>query len=209
MHALVGFQLVLVIAPLYWWKKRQIDRATILGLGVFLIAAGIYLLFMTPPAMSSSEAAIFLESKGNIYHISPFNQPLFEWARTVGVLALSLAAYFVYLRDNGSANLLAGAIIFGACAAVLLGTIAVVFPSVRLAQFQPMRIYLWIDFFAHILIILATARALMRRSPAGLLLLGYLVLTIAVSLWALPFVALTLSYFAVRRFAVWCWPYVP
>lgn len=200
-HAIIGFQHFLIVAPVYLWHKRQLTFTDLVGIAFFSVCALVYLIFMTPPPMSPQEAMIFLGSKGAMYHVSPFDHSLYDWARASLVLLLSIVLFHVYLRDNIQARLLVGFVVWGSCAALILGTIAVIFQPVRLAQFQPMRIFFWVWFFAHILIIWATFMAIHQRAITRFYLLGYLLLSITVSLWALPFAGLLLVYLFAKRMA--------
>jgi hypothetical protein len=193
-HSLIGLHLVLITAPVYWYMRRRFTWETLVGGAIFATSVFLYLLYMAPPAMSPEEAMLFLQTKGDMYHISPFDQSWLEWLRAVTVLGLALLAYYTFLRDSEPAGLLTRFVVWGTIMAVLLGMIAVVFEPLRLVQMQPMRLFLWVWFFAQILLIFATVRAFGQGSPAAPLLLGVLLMDIVVSLWILAFIAFGLVY---------------
>jgi hypothetical protein len=151
--------------------------------------------------MSGQEAQIFLETKGSIYHISPFNHSLLDWIKALGTIGMALIVYKQFLEGNDDSRLLVGFIIVGTIAGVLLGTIAVAWQPVRLAQFQPMRIFYWVGFFTYIVLLLGTSQAISQRSPVGFLLLGWVLLSIVESLWSLAFVAIIVAYLSIKIMA--------
>jgi hypothetical protein len=155
------------------------------------------MIFMAPASMSSEEASIFLDAKGTMPHISPLNQKAFGWLELGGYMSLVWLAHRHLTNANERASLMIHFTLFGTFFGLLLSFAAVLSGSVRLAQFQPMRIFMWVTLLIFILLVTNTMDALRKSLPIGVVLLGALMLSVLNSTWSIAFVLIGGGYFLI------------
>ena len=198
-HSIIGLQFVLSVAPPLLLLERRAWRAHLPGVLLLGAAMLAYALFFGPPAMTTAEADIFLAAKGSIDHVSLLNQDWRSWLAAVGVLALATAVYHHLLRGDRRYDLLFWAMVSGGVAGLAISALALLTRLVPLVQIQPMRTFLWVTFFAYLLLALATARAWRQAPWLGLILTGFVVSTILGFIWWLAFAGLGVGYVLLAR----------
>ena len=77
-HVLVGLQLLLCFGPALLWR-RDFSKGFLAGAAVFAACCVIYLLTMTPPALTPAEWQLFVATNGHTAHISLFNHGWVDW----------------------------------------------------------------------------------------------------------------------------------
>src|ERR1039458_9514022 len=97
--------------------------------------------------MSAEETQIFLKAKGDYVHISPYTQPIIGWVSLGCNLVLMFLLYRIFSNHTRAEKLFLYGIITGVVITLVLAFAAVNFHSARLAQFQPMRTFTWINIF--------------------------------------------------------------
>ena len=191
-HSILAIQLAFCLVPPMLlaragdpaWRKWRL-----VGPGLLCASALVYGITLRPPALSADEASIFWQAKGGMAHVSLLAQSKLAWCQ---MLLTLVAAWFVtcrLLRWQAEATLILRACVAGGLGAVVLSLAATVFRITTLALVQPVRTFMWVAFLCNVLLAVGAARALSQRSPAGILLLGYLLLAKTGSLWAWPLLA--------------------
>ncbi len=193
-HPLVAFHFVLAAAPVVLLRTR-FAKTHLAGVALFGLCAVLYVHFFAPPPMTSEEARLFLLAKGDKPHVSLFAQSATEWLRMAGLVLLCWLAQRNLARSDSKSGLLLGFILSGTASGLCLSTVATFGHWARLAQFQPMRIFIWVTFFCYVLLALLAVRALRESRPVAGILLAIPMLTAMGSLWALLFLFLGLAYF--------------
>ena len=186
-HPLNTTHLALCVVPPMFLISRPLHRENVMGLILFVFSSLLYLLLMAPPNFSGEEARIFLNAKGTISHISPFSQSAVGWIQMVLTMALALLGLEFTGKPSHKERLIAWSIISGMLLALALSLIAVFTESVRLAQFQPMRVFTWVTFLTYLLLAIVTVKAWRQTPTLGILFIAVFALEILCSLWALPF----------------------
>ncbi|MCI0393995.1 MAG: hypothetical protein L0332_03390 [Chloroflexi bacterium] len=199
-HALLGLHFFLSIVPplllLSFLAGRKIDRTTIPGLAIAGAAVLLYYGVMAPQPFSAEEARIFLSAKGEIGHISFLGTTPYRWLELTTLLGLTTLAYWRLLKPDRHSALLLGGVFSGALVAIAFSALAIVTGHPLLALVQPLRIFLWVTFFAHFLLALAAGRA-WRDSPVlSVILLAFFALSILDSYWRVAFAGLGILYMA-------------
>lgn len=186
-HSILGLQFFLSLAlPLLWLGRRE-WRSMLAGLAIFVAAAVVYQFFMAPPAFTAEEAAIFLQAKAGSEHVSFLNEHLFNWLDLFTLLPLAGLTFWYLLRHEPNYQLLAGAMAGGTVAGLGLSVVAVLTKIVPLVQIQPLRIFVWVTLFAHLLLAGGAAMALRQKPVLGLVLVAYLVASVQNFAWTFAF----------------------
>lgn len=186
-HSIMTLHFVLVIAPAYFfwhWHNAQRRKPHVIGIGVFGLVLVLYVLFMAPPAMSPNEGALFLSRKGEMQHISPFSQPLTGWITLLVVASIGLLIWWFFDRPDSQNQQMSLIIVWGFVVGFGFSIVAVSVTSVRLAQFQPMRIFLWVWLLTNWLWLLQAYKQLRTGSVLGILMFGGTILFLLQSLYA-------------------------
>jgi hypothetical protein len=213
-HFLVGAQFVLVFGLPYLYRDRREWRSHLAGISLLAGSLVIYAAYFSPEPFDLFEARIFLETKGNINHISLLNQQPFGWVKFFGVTAVTLLAAFHFQRSRSSQHrdnlkMLAVVILWGTCVGLAISLFTTFFQVpefYRLAQFQPVRIFNWVWLFTHLLLVFLAGALLARNrqtteSGLVLLLLCSLIWTeILGSLWVIWLSFLGIIYFLAVEF---------
>ena len=197
-HVLVGLQLLLCFGPILLWR-REFGKGFVMGAAVFAACCLLYLLTMTPPALSADEWRLFIAANGHTAHISLFNHGWLDWLGFVSIFGLTLMAGQRFLKGDAGFDLLRQAAISGAALGLLLSLAAVISKAMKLMLFQPMRTFFWVTLFCFLLLAAATVEAFRQSQLAGILLASVLVLTVLNSILTPVFAVLALSYFVVDR----------
>lgn len=199
-HPLIALHLALCIVPalfaVYGPTREHWLGCSILG-GCLIL----YWATLAPPPMSSAEAAIFLEAKKDMVHVSAFAQSTLAWTETAALMALVFFVGFKNPRQSADrrGRLLAVAMFCGGLAAVTLSFGAAYLDQVRLAQLQPLRLFVWVQFFAFVVLAGSAGRAAASRSMPEVLLFTVFLFSILPTRWRLAFLGLTLLYFVALR----------
>jgi hypothetical protein len=197
-HALVALHFILAIAPplflLALFRDRKLERGHIFGAVVFGAAVLLYYSLLAPPPFTAEEARIFLAAKGDINHISFAGTPLLRWLQLFGQLGLAAAVYWQYLRSERHATLLLSSTFAGAILALALSAVAIITEHPLPALIQPLRAFLWVAFFAHLLLALALGQSVRRPTALTPILLGYFLFSILESIWAIALAFLGIGY---------------
>lgn len=195
-HSVLGLQFFWSVAlPLLWLERRE-WRALLPGLAIFVIAALVYQFFMAPPHFNAQEAAIFLQAKANSEHVSFLHEQLFNWLDLLTLLPLAGLTFWYLLRREPNYQLLAGAMASGTVIGLGLSVAAVVTRIVPLVQIQPLRTFVWITLFAHLLLAAGAATSLKHKPLLGAMLVAYLGASIQNFAWAFAFGGLGVIYLA-------------
>lgn len=192
-HVLVGLQFVICFAPALLWQ-RKLDRNLLIGGALFALCCVVYLLTMTPPAMSAEEWQLFLSTNGNTAHISLFRHGWLDWFGFASFFGLALAAFNRYLKGDAGFELLRRAAIFGSVIGLLMSLAAVLSRAMKPMLFQPMRVFFWVTLICFLMIAAATVEAFKSSRLAGVLLVSVLVLTVLNSILAPVFAFIGLAY---------------
>lgn len=201
LHAIfaVHWALAAALPTLWWsWRARQL-RAAAPGLSLFGAAALLYKFTLAPPDFSPAEAALFLQTKGAIPHVSLLRAGWRDWV-TLG-LQLGLAGLAVWRMPGAPVaprrvwQLAAAGTVLGCVASA--AALASGWPL--LAQLQPMRVFFWVTLLTHLAIAAAAADGLARRRPIGWLLLAYLAFSMLDLNWELLAAALGVAVLALDR----------
>lgn len=205
-HSIMTIQLLLVIAPAYlFWHWHNTERHTphVIGMIIFGLTFMLYFILMAPPTMSPEEGALFLNSKGDMQHISPFNQSPVGWFTLLMVAGVSLGIGWIFDRQEFHSRQMSLIIIWGTVVGLGLSLLAISVSSVRLAQFQPMRIFLWVWLLATWLWLLQTYKQLRSGSLLGVLMSGVVFLFMLQSLYALLLVSLIVLYLCLHVYGIY------
>ncbi len=197
-HVLVGLQLLLCFGPVLLWR-RDFNKGFVAGAAVFAACCLLYLLTMTPPALSADDWQLFVAANGHTAHISLLNHGWMDWLGFVSIFGLTLLAGHRFLKGDAGFDLLRQAAISGAALGLLLSLAAVSSKAMKLMLFQPMRTFFWVTLFCFLLLAAATVEAFRHSRLAGILLASVLVLTVLNSILTPVFAVLALSYFIVDR----------
>ena len=189
-HPLVTLHLAVVMLPLLLYSYREMVFRHFLGPVLFGSACIAYFVWMAPPSMSPVEREIFLMSKGSMVHVSLLSQPTVGWLTMPIVLTILVFGSRRLFGPGHQIRLLANTAIWGACAALFLSSLAVFTTSYRLAQIQPMRIFLWVWLLTLVLLSFITVEALKSRRNLGILLTSFCVFLILESVWEMAFAGL-------------------
>lgn len=192
-HVLVGLQFVICFAPALLWQRKP-DRNLLIGGALFALCCVVYLLTMTPPAMSAEEWQLFLSTNGNTAHISLFRHGWLDWFGFASFFGLALAAFNRYLKGDAGFELLRRAAIFGSVIGLLMSLAAVLSRAMKPMLFQPMRVFFWVTLICFLMIAAATVEAFKSSRLAGVLLVSVLVLTVLNSILAPVFAFIGLAY---------------
>jgi len=199
-HPLNATHLALCIIPTIFLTTKHFQRGNIIGLILFLFVSFLYLYLLAPPAFSVKEAQIFLNAKGNMSHVSPFNQSLVGWIQIILLTVLALLGLKFIEQPSLNEKLITWFIISGTSISIILSLIAISIGWVRLVQFQPMRIFTWVTFFIYLLLAIVTVKAWRKMSMTSIILVAVFALEILGSLWALPFALMGIVDLLVRNY---------
>lgn len=88
-HSLIAIHLALIVVPCLpllepWSPRRELKGAVLFG-----ALSLVYLRFLAPPHLSPAEAVIFLGAKGEMQHVSPWQQSTLGWGLVLATLALA------------------------------------------------------------------------------------------------------------------------
>lgn len=197
-HVLVGLQFVICFAPALLWQRKP-DRNLLIGGALFALCCVVYLLTMTPPAISAEEWQLFLSTNGNTAHISLFRHGWLDWFGFASFFGLALAAFNRYLKGDAGFELLRRAAIFGSVIGLLMSLAAVLSRAMKPMLFQPMRVFFWVTLICFLMIAAATVEAFKSSRLAGVLLASVLVLTVLNSILAPLFGLIGLAYLIAER----------
>ena len=183
-HSLVTIHLLACLLPILLFVERRTWPALLLGLAGFFLCFLGYIHWMTPPAMSSEEAKIFMSAKGQMVHVSPLAQGMANYVKTALLFGLAMLGQRRWLADQPAAKLILGFAVCGSLVAFLLSFASVIGGVSSFAQMQPMRIFFWVTLFLQVIVAWATCAAIKERHGAVWALLGYIVFGMAGALWA-------------------------
>jgi len=175
-HSLYALHLTLCITPLLFHPGR-LNKNFWFGLVAFGICCIIYLAFYAPSDMGLVDGKIFLSVEGDSGHISLFNQKPTLWIRMLLVGSVSVLAHYNFTRDNNICRWLVKFACSGFAFGIFLSAMAMCTHSVKLSLFQPMRIFIWVTLFFHLLLGIATIKAFGSSLEFGLILAAILLLT--------------------------------
>jgi hypothetical protein len=175
----------------------RVRKGDIWGCAVLLVSGGTYTAWLAPGQFSPASAELFLAEVRTWKHVGLHHYGLVSWAIGLGLSATAVFASSRWQASNDVAGMLRRAILLAVPAALALALLALYVDSVRLVQFQPIRIFLWIHFLSLILIALNVVPAFRHDRLEGTLLLVILVLLTARTGWVVPALAATLAYYAV------------
>jgi len=199
-HPLVSAHLALCIIPVIFFINRNFQKENIIGLILLLFTSFLYFFLLSPPSFSGEEAQIFLNAKGTISHISPFNQNSIGWIRLILLMILTLLGLKIIDKLTLNEKLIIWFIICGSLISITLSLIAISTKWVRLAQFQPMRIFSWVTFFIYLLLAIITVKTWYKKLMTSIILVAVFALEILRSLWALPFALIGIIDLLVRNY---------
>lgn len=185
-HSIITVHLALMLFPVTVWQSRgKFSWNEIIGLSLFAVAFIIYWLWMTPPAFTPTEAAIFLQVKGEMGHISPFAHPITSWASIMGKILVAVVAWRLFLYESQPFKILVVSMLIGSGLALSLGFAAILTGNLLLTQLQPLRMFEWVNFLAFLLVTGSVRAAWKKDRWLGVLLITIIVLNILESLWGM------------------------
>ena len=198
-HSLITLHLVMMVVPVILLQERaKLSKPTMSGMILFGLAFLAYWLWMTPPPFSAEEARLFLAVKGSMAHIAPQAQTVLGWVSMVGRVVLAWLVYRSLLAGQKAFDSLAGFMLAGSLLASLLGLAATFSGNLQLTQFQPMRMFEWVNFLVFILLTCAGIRIWQKDRLLSALLLVVVLLNILDSLWGLTGLYLAIAGFLAR-----------
>lgn len=190
-HSLMALHLVVCVVPAWYFVHRRFSWQDVVGGLCFAGCVLAYKFWFAPPTMSPEEAAIFLEARSSMYHVSPLSQGLLTYVHALLLMVLVGMTYRYAARyedapgkaEEKTNTFLWGAVLSGSVFALGLGLLAAAEVSVTLVQVQPMRIFTWVTAFVYLLLAQSTIRILRQRDMVGVALLGVWMLELIPSKW--------------------------
>lgn len=198
-HPLVAIYFVAALAPALFSSRSQKLASWLPAAALLTLAAVLYLLFLAPPSMSPQEAALFLAHKADSGHVSPWHQPPYAWLKLALLLALAVAGSS-RLLEGAVPRMLRAAALCGGALALALALLVDLGDSAFLTRLQPLRGFLWVQFFAEVLLLWGCVSAWRRRSTLLPALLGVLAFLALDSIWSLAWMLLALVLLVAERF---------
>jgi hypothetical protein len=198
-HPLVGLHLVLCAVPPLVFTRALSKQYLVAGILLLGATTLMYVFFMAPPPMSSEASQMLVQSKRSYSNVTPFVQSPVMWANATVTAFLVYFAYHQLLPKSTNSKLLFGFLLSGIGFGLAVSLAVELIPHVRLVQFQPARIFVWVTLFAQVILGIATFVALKAGKPIGVILLATLVFTGLGSSWAILFRLLALAYFLLHH----------
>ncbi len=211
-HSLVTFHFVICVLPPLLVShaaalkqpglilKSPPVRSLLIGLAFFAACSLLYLVFMSPPKLTAQQLSVFLAVKGDMSHVSIFNQPLYYLTIMVGLLSVTTLSHLTFTRDDDKCKLIHRAMWTGAILASIVSASAVIFRSGQLSLFQPMRIFVWVTSFSFILLGVTAIRALKSSKLSGIVISAILVFLALNTPWVIVCLYGGVAYFSVRLY---------
>jgi len=178
-HSLMTIHLALVFFFVLVVQERlRVSKSALAGMAIFGLSFLAYWLLMTPPAFSALESSLFIAKLSNSVHVAPQAQDALDWINMIGKVLLAILVYQRFFRGEKVYKHMASFVHIGSWLALLLGLAATISGSVRLAQLQPLRIYMWVNFFVFVLLACAIVAAVKKDRDLSVLVFAVFLLNV-------------------------------
>lgn len=198
-HSLIALHLALMVFPVIAFQDGfRFSKSALIGMTVFGMALLVYLLWMTPSAFNSQEAILFITKFGESVHVAPQNQSALSWTNMVGRVGLALLAYRSYFYGQKIFARMAGFVFVGSLLSLALGLAATISGSLQLAQLQPLRMFMWINFLIFVLLACAIEAGYKKDRSMSAILFVVVLLNVLDSEWGLAWIFFAIASFLAR-----------
>jgi hypothetical protein len=175
MHSIIALDFLLCVIPAFIFLNEKAElKKQIPGILIFLAGFLAYFIWMTPPPFNSADAQIFLNTKLQKPEISPFSQKFINWILIACNFSIVFMLYYLSGTRTKNEKLIFFSVISGAVIGLVLGLVAMATHIVSLAQFQPMRVYTWVNVFIFFLMTYYLSKLIIKRSFLALLIIAYI-----------------------------------
>jgi hypothetical protein len=209
-HPLVTLHFALVVGPAVVWflRDRVMSPGMVCGMTIFLVSIIGYASTLAPPAMDAQAEELFLSQIFARKHASPLFYGAHNWTLAIGAALLALGMMRRKSRSDRD-MFLSLSILMGLISGIALSIASLVADSVVLVQLQSLRIFLWVNLFSFLAIVVGIRKYFVSAPAFAAIVLGVVTLSILRSVWLIVFILLGIAYLAwmqLKRLAWWNMP---